>query len=73
MTRLGELPGVAERLRARPCWRKVRYRSDGAALAAIRGLAKLDKLQPEKGPVRPYRCDDCAGWHVGHGRTPPVQ
>ncbi len=62
--KLGDL--VPElRNRGRPCWRKEKHASKGAAEAHLRSLAKRGKLK-DKDTVNVYKCPHCGSWHVGH-------
>jgi len=65
--KLGDFPGVRNSLRAPRCWRKQRFTSQGAAWAQLRSLRKRGLTQEEtRGPLLPYSCPHCAGWHTGH-------
>ena len=46
----------------RSCGRKVVHPSEDVAEAARR----LTEASTGDGPLHSYRCDFCAGWHVGH-------
>jgi len=45
------------------CRGKHRHKSEGAAMAHVRSLKRLD----EDVNVSAYRCPFCKKWHVGHG------
>ena len=58
----------------RGCTGKGKFRSAGAAQAAIRALIKRGE-DPDYGPVlkapellEPYHCRHCGSWHFGHKR-----
>lgn len=46
----------------RGCLSKVRYSSQREARAVVRHGRHQD------GSLKPYRCDFCAEWHLGHSR-----
>lgn len=62
---LGTLPGAAALRLARPCWRKVRHASRGAADAHRRALSRLP-VAYNVDLLESYCCRRCGGWHVGH-------
>ena len=64
MTRLGDLVDP-RRIGARPCWRKVRYLSHGAAKAHLRALLRRPDVYGAE-TLKAYPCRYCAGFHVGH-------
>ncbi len=49
----------------RPCWRKTKHASQGAAEAALRSLATREKLK-DPTTANVYLCSHCGWWHVGH-------
>jgi hypothetical protein len=51
-------------IRRRGCEGKQRHESIGRAWAAMQSLVRSGKIY---GTVpRPYRCQFCHGWHLGH-------
>jgi hypothetical protein len=52
----------------RSCGRKVVHLTEEIAEAARR----LTEASKGNGPLHSYRCDFCAGWHVGHFFRPKV-
>lgn len=50
--------------RRRSCTNKVRHLTEQAAWSAVRGTVKA--MTGVVGALRPYRCQFCSGWHVGH-------
>lgn len=59
------------RLRRKSCDRKVRHETEEAAWHATRATRK----KTNSTGLRPYRCSNCSGWHVGHpigARTSPL-
>jgi hypothetical protein len=61
--RLGNFDTDLIRL-ARPCWRKQRHLSYGAAAAQLRSLDRRGFLRPEEN-ARVYFCKFCQSYHVG--------
>lgn len=53
-----------EGVKPEPCWRKVKYRSEGAANAHLRSLRRSGGVKGED-RLNSYRCR-CGSWHVGH-------
>ena len=47
------------------CWRKVKYKSEGAAKAHLRSLLRSEGVQDES-RLNVYQCSLCRWWHVGH-------
>ena len=74
MMSIGEITGLREPL---PCERrggsdrqaKVKYKSKGAAQAAIRALLKRPERVKDAGTLQEYKCPHCYYWHVGHDRS----
>lgn len=60
---LGDM--VPDGLGRRPCWRKERWASKGAAEAQMRSLLARDKSK-DPGRINAYECPYCKQWHVGH-------
>lgn len=54
-----------------PATGKRRHGGYVSALRHIRGLRKRRLLRPDecRCKLRPYRCDSCGGYHVGHGAS----
>jgi len=51
---------------------KVRHRHRSSAAAACRQHGRAARWQGKRDPVLcPYRCDHCAGWHVGNADDAP--
>lgn len=50
-------------IRRRACKGKVRHVDQVAAQTAIRALVRA---KGDQGPLSPYRCRFCGGWHFGH-------
>lgn len=62
--KLGDLiPGLRDY--GLPCWRKTKHASQGAAEAALRSLAKREKLK-DATTANTFLCQYCGHWHVGH-------
>lgn len=53
------------RLRRKSCEGKIRHVDAGAAQAALTALVRNKGWQ---GPMNPYKCRFCGGWHIGHSR-----
>lgn len=50
-------------IRRKACKGKVRHADQAAAHGALRALNQDKGYQ---GPMNPYRCPFCGGWHIGH-------
>jgi len=51
-------------IRPNPCWRKHRWRSEGAAQAHLRALLRSPYVQ-NADQLNVYQCRSCGTWHVG--------
>jgi len=51
-----------------PCWRKDRFITLAAARQRVAHLTHIGHHQPERGELRPYGCDHCGHFHIGHGK-----
>jgi hypothetical protein len=49
--------------RVKSCTGKKRYRSESEAMAMI---STQQEYGEEMHEIRPYRCDFCKQWHLGH-------
>lgn len=47
------------------CKSKTRHASHAAALKHLRGAKDKHKRLGYK--IKPYHCEFCNGWHIGHG------
>lgn len=63
---LSNHPALAKR--ARPCWRKEKHKSMGAASAAARSLKNRGILNEDKGKLEPYQCPFCGWYHTGRSK-----
>jgi len=63
MMKLGELARLVG-MRLDPCWRKQRYKSQGAANAHLRALLKSPVVQ-DAPQLNAYKCRHCGWYHVG--------
>ena len=51
---------------ARPCWRKHKWPTKGAAEAQLRSLlARGDDYVEDREALNVYECRFCGDWHVG--------
>jgi hypothetical protein len=48
-----------------PCWRKQRWKSEGAANAHLRALRKAEYVRGEE-QLNVFFCRHCKWYHVGH-------
>ena len=63
--RIGHL-GTDLNTLARPCWRKRKLPSKGAAEAQLRSLLNRDDgFTQDREALNVYQCKFCGGWHVG--------
>ena len=47
------------------CWKKQKWKSEGAAKAHLRALLRSSGVYDED-KLATYRCPLCGFWHVGH-------
>ena len=65
--KLGDIARL-EGMKPSRCWKKVKYRSEGAAKAHLRALLRSEGVHGED-RLNAYKCE-CGSWHVGHvGKT----
>lgn len=64
--RLGDISDELRR-RSRPCWRKRRHESLGAAEAHLRALLKRP-FAKDTDRLNAYHCPHCHGYHIGRLR-----
>jgi hypothetical protein len=65
--RLGDISEELRR-RSRPCWRKQRWPSLGAAQAQLRSLLRSEHVRDTE-LLNAYLCPHCEGYHIGrHSR-----
>lgn len=55
----------------RTCALKRKWLTEAEAKRAAKRLKRLDKKEgvTGRGTVRPYRCQRCRAWHIGHSST----
>jgi hypothetical protein len=61
--KLGDIARLID-VTPRPCWRKQRWKSQGAAEAHLRALVKMP-FAKDVDRLSTYECKACNSWHVG--------
>lgn len=55
------------------CRRKKSYNSPEQAQKAVDSVLKTGHDTNPNRPLRPYKCDVCYAWHIGHNGLPERQ